>query len=334
MSKNKAASVRQRLLNRAREQGDDFNLLMTQYVNERFLYRLSRSHHCDHFIVKGATLFLLWEEEYHRPTRDIDLLHRVGFLRPEGVRGTEDIDIGQSESASVAEVEQKIREIMAVSVPDDGIEFLPETVHGVEIRENQAYQGVRIEAVARIGSARQTLKLDIGFGDVVIPSPVEARFPVLLDGPKPLVKTYSVESVIAEKFEAMVSLGMANSRMKDYYDIYQLIRNNPFVRSTVSEAVSATFARRRRRLPEGVPLGLSHEFATSEGKVRQWGSFLSRSRIDEARPLEHVVSMICTFLLPALAAIGEEAEESGDWIWSRDRWIHIEESPPWKERGS
>ena len=186
------ASVRQRLLNRARREGEDYNALLTRYVLERFLYRLSCSGHRDRFVVKGAMLFVLWDGDLHRMTRDLDLL---GY--------------GASDPEAVASA---VREILLAAVPDDGITFDAASVRAAAIREEQTYEGVRVGAVAHLGSARVRLQVDVGFGDAVTPWPVEAAFPVLLAGqPAPVLRAYPAETVVAEKLEAMLQVAEDNA---------------------------------------------------------------------------------------------------------------------------
>lgn len=203
-----AASCRAKLLNRSRDRKEDFQFVLGRWVAERFLYRLGASKQRDQFVLKGATLFLIWKGELARPTRDLDLL---GYGNP-------DID----------RVVRTVREICSLQA-DDGIEFDLDGIRGEAIREDAEYDGIRVLVVATLDRARVTLQIDIGFGDVVDPAPVESRVPVMLDLPAPLLRAYPPEVVIAEKFEAMVTLGAANSRMKDFFDIWMLLREQSSV---------------------------------------------------------------------------------------------------------
>lgn len=231
------ASVRQRLLNLSRARGEDFNLVLTRYALERFMYRLSRSSHGQKFVLKGAMLFPLWGGDARRPTRDLDLLGR-----------------GQND---VPSLEQTFREVLKTDVEPDGIMFLPESVRGERIREDEEYEGVRLRFEARLGAARVSVQVDVGFGDVVTPAAEETDYPVLLDFPAPRLLAYPRETAIAEKFEAMVKLGIANTRMKDFRDVWVLSREHSFDGVTLSVAISATFRRRGTSLPDGVPLALT-----------------------------------------------------------------------------
>lgn len=297
---SKAASVRQRLLNRARAEGEDFQALLTRYVLERFLYRLGQSPHRERFVVKGAMLFVLWEGDLHRMTRDLDLL-------------------GSGPSA-IADVERTVREILAVEAEDDGVAFDPDTVRGDLIREEQEYEGVRVTAEARVGNARVRLKIDVGFGDAITPDAEEATFPTLLDAPPPVLRAYPKETVVAEKLQAMVALGILNSRMKDFYDLWHLARHDAFGGPTLTEAVRATFERRATAFPTAAPLALTDEFAIDAGKQAQWRAFVRRGRVSEEATLVEVVAVLRAFLIPVLDAAREGSsldarwEPGGPWV--------------------
>ena len=218
-----AASVRGRLLKLSRERREEFHGLLTRYALERLLYRLGLSGHREQFVLKGAMLFPLWKSEPHRPTRDLDLLGKG--------------------NPTIAHLEQVFGEVCRVSAGEDGIQFLPDTVVGVQIREDQVYEGVRIRLVARLAGATIPLQIDIGFGDVVTPAPTEVEYPTILDFPPPRLQAYPRETVIAEKLQAMVTLGIANSRMKDFYDVWVLAQSFAFEGDLLCRAIQATFAR-------------------------------------------------------------------------------------------
>lgn len=290
-----AASVRQRQLNLARERGEDFGFVLTRYALERIMYRLSRSGHREQFILKGAMLFALWGDEPHRPTRDLDLL------------GTGSIDTGR--------LEQVFREVIGVKVEDDGLKFLPETVRAESIREDEEYEGVRVHLEARLAAARIKVQIDVGFGDVVTPAPMETEYPVLFDFPAPRLRTYPRETVVAEKFEAMVKLGIANSRMKDFYDLWVIARSFEFDGTLLSQAIRATFERRGTALPTEVPLALSEEFSDDPGKKTQWVAFLRRlGQAAGSVSLAEVTETLKEFLWPpALAAARDEVSKN---LWA------------------
>lgn len=214
---NVAASVRQRLLNVARDSKEDFGLVLTKYGLERVLYRIAQSKHRDLFVLKGALLFELWMEQRYRPTRDADFLAR-----------------GENSPERFAAI---FKEICDAHVEEDGLRFDAATVIAERITEDADYEGIRVKFVGFLENARIPIQIDLGFGDVITPAPVEAELPTLLDLPAPKLLTYPRESVIAEKFEAMVSLGLANSRMKDLHDIGSLSREFPFAGRSLSEAL-------------------------------------------------------------------------------------------------
>lgn len=275
-AKGKAASVHDRLLAKARTSGSDFNLLLTRYSLERFLYRVSASTYQESFLLKGALLFSLWYDAPRRPTRDADLL------------GLQSMD--HEEMAAI------FRNICSIPC-DDGMRFLAESVQAAEIREDARFGGIRIELIGMLGNARCPVQVDIGYGDVVTPDPELVRFPPILeDNPVPVLKAYPRETVLAEKLEAIVSLGMANSRMKDYFDLHVLIQDYPADRKLVAEAIQRTFERRGTPIPDSLPIGLSDEFAQDRTKQVQWKAFLTKSKL-EARELGRVVAMVREFWL-------------------------------------
>lgn len=250
--RNVGASVRQRLLNLAQARGQPMELLLTRYALERLLYRLSMSPHRERFVLKGAMLLATWFDEPHRATRDVDLL---GFGDPahDALLGT-------------------FREIMAVEV-NDGMNFDLEGLRIESIREEVQYGGSRLRTTAALAGARIPITVDIGFGDAVEPGLEDIDLPVLLDMPSPHLRAYPPETVIAEKFHAMVALGRANSRMKDYYDVWMLTNTFELEPERLRRAIVATFARRNTAVPSAVPDGLSNAFAEDPGKRRQWEAF-------------------------------------------------------------
>ena len=274
--KNMRASVRARLLNIARERGQTFDLLLVRYTLERLLYRLSLSAHRDDFVLKGAMLITTWLDNAHRPTRDIDLL---GF--------------GPSQPEAILAV---FREICGIEA-DDGVAFDAGALRIERNREDLEYSGLRVVTDARIGGAKVRVVVDVGFGDAVEPGLNEIELPVLLDLPAPRLRAYPKETVIAEKFQAMVDLGRANSRMKDFYDIWFLARTFAFEDDRLARAIAATFARRKTDIPTEAPDALSDAFAQDDAKRKQWEAFAS-SIIGEPVPLDVVVKDLRKFLLP------------------------------------
>lgn len=290
--RNLAASVRARLLNKARASGVDFNLLLTRYALERMLFRLSASGLRSQFLLKGALLFDLWFDEPHRPTHDADLL---GF--------------GSSE---IPHLEQVFREVSQMAC-EDGIVFLADTVKAAEIRKEANYAGVRLTLVGLLDGARCPVQIDVGFGDSVVPGPEEAEYPAILDDmPKAQLRVYPRDTVVAEKLEAMASLGMLNTRLKDYFDLWVLARHSDFDGSVLGRAIAATFERRGTALPTGLPLGLSDEFASDTQKTRQWQAFLRKNDL-QALPLPEVIAALRLFLQPLLAALAKGEPFRSQW---------------------
>jgi len=296
-----AQSVHHRLLSKAKEQGEDFNLVLIRYALERFLYRLGRSPHKDRLILKGAMLFAAWTHRPHRPTRDLDLL-----------------GIGDSSDAALRQV---LSEIVRTPVEPDGLEFDERGISISEIREAQDYPGKRIKLPARLGNARLNLQIDVGFGDAVTPGPAEIDYPALLDLPAPRIRAYPCETVVAEKLQALVTFGIAISRMKDFYDIWTLSKQFPFDGTSLSAAIAATFERRGTAIPEGVPIALTDEFAADRMKKTQWTAFVRGNVLTDApADLSSVVKDLREFLLDPLhtAARGEPFSKS----WTRGgRWV-------------
>jgi predicted nucleotidyltransferase component of viral defense system len=273
--RNLAASIRQRLLDLARERGEDFQAILDRYAVERLLYRLSVSDQRNAFLLKGALLFAVWFDAPHRPTRDADLL---GFGEPDAAR------LGDS-----------VARLCAIAA-GDAITYDATTIRVQEIREQASYPGLRVNLRAELDDARCNVQLDVGFGDAVTPAPVEAEYPGLLaDLPSPRLRVYPRESVYAEKLEAIAQLGIANSRMKDYFDLLALAREGAIDAATLARAIAATFERRGTPLPEAMPLGLSAEFARDAGKRQQWNAFLNRNRL-KAPSLDATIEEIARFL--------------------------------------
>jgi len=280
--RNVGASVRARLQNLAAQKGQVFDILLTRYALERFLYRLSRSQFSGQFVLKGAMLMTTWFDEPHRPTRDLDLL---GFGDP-----------GADPMLAV------FRSILATPVDDDGIAFDIAGLRVEQIREELAYGGLRLRTTATLAGARINVVIDIGFGDAVEPGLDEIDLPVLLDLPAPHLRVYPRETVIAEKFQAMVMLGRANSRMKDFYDIWMLAKAYEFDDDRLPRAIAATFARRETAIPVEVPDALTAAFASDPSKQQQWNAFVRNLNTVPAS-LTAVVEELRAFLMPqALAA--------------------------------
>ena len=292
--KDIAASVRQRLLNISRDQGEDFQLVLTRFALERFLYRLSRCRHAGVFVLKGAMLFSVWTGKPHRPTRDLDLL------------------------ATGDPTDERLKELLGdvckTEVEPDGVEFKAETISISPIREDDEYQGRRVRIGAVLGRLRIPLQIDLGFGDVVTPAAEMITYPSLLDFPPPQIRVYTRESVIAEKLQAMVALGLLNSRMKDFYDLWVMSRRFRFDGVALTSAIRATFRRRKTGIPSEIPSALSDEFAVDPEKSTQWAAFLRRNKLEgESVGLNGVVQELREFLVPPLHAAAEGGTFNLHW---------------------
>jgi hypothetical protein len=259
------------------------------------LYRLSVSAHRDRFVLKGAMLFATWVVDPFRPTRDLDLLGH-----------------GDSDAAAIGDT---FRAILATAVADDGVTFDITGLQSAAIREAQEYGGVRVRTTAVIAGARVPIQVDIGFGDAVTPAPVDIVYPSLLDHPAPHLRAYPVETVVAEKLEALVMLGMVNTRLKDFYDLWFISRTFELRRSVLAEAVQRTFERRGTALPVDVPVGLSEEFA--KAKSAQWSAYLARDRMAAAPDaFSVVIADLRGFLMPTLDDATDDARvwpKGGPW---------------------
>ena len=283
MKANLAASIRQRLLNRARQEQVTFDAVLNRFGRERLLYRIGISEYREQFLLKGAMLFALWYDMPHRPTRDMDLL---GF-------GPGELFV----------LERVFREITQQPV-DDGLRF-SETLQSKEIRKEANYAGARVTLVATLEQARIPLQVDIGFGDLVTPAAEQIDYPVLLeDLNSPSLGAYPVYTVVAEKLQAIVSLGMVNSRLKDYFDLQVLLEREQLDELVLADAVRRTFAVRSTPLPQQMPLGLSSEFAEDQDKQGQWRAFLQRNELDDM-PLTQVVAQLRAWLMPVLLRAGQ-----------------------------
>ncbi|MFT3803457.1 MAG: nucleotidyl transferase AbiEii/AbiGii toxin family protein [Burkholderiaceae bacterium] len=286
--KNVGASVRARLLQRSRDERTDFQILLTRYALERLLYRLSVSAHRNRFILKGAMLFVTWVEAPFRPTRDLDLL---GY--------------GENSPEAIAEA---FRAILAQPVADDGVAFDADGLEAAPIREELEYGGVRIRTRATIAGARVPIQVDVGFGDAITPGPIEIDYPALLDAPAPHLRAYPIETVVAEKFHALASRGIANSRLKDFYDLWVIASTFELERMPLAAAVRQTFERRDTALPQERPTGFTAAYAETWGG--QWQAFLTRERMAAAPDdLATVIADLERFLMPLL----EDLEAPRRW---------------------
>ncbi|KTD61864.1 nucleotidyl transferase AbiEii/AbiGii toxin family protein [Legionella spiritensis] len=279
MMKDISASIRARLKNIAKEEQTDFNAVLTRYGLERLLYRIGQSEYANQYLLKGALLFNLWYDMPHRPTLDIDLL---GF-------GNNELDY----------LTGVFKEICIISAAD-GIIFDEKSVSANTIKKEGGYTGARIELFAELSKARIKIQIDIGYGDVVTPGPIDLNYPVLIsDLPPPKIRTYPIYTVIAEKLHAIALLGMANSRLKDYLDLYVLLKNEELDEETVIDAIISTFTQRGMTIPKNLPIGLTSEYSQDGSRQAMWNSFLNKNEV-ELKPLPEAVSSIGDYIQPIL----------------------------------
>lgn len=279
---NLAASVQARLQNHARASKRPFQELLQYYAMERFLYRLSTTPHRARFVLKGALMLHVWDAPSARATKDLDFLGRL--------------------ENSLENLERVIREICTADVQPDGMMFDTATVKPERIKEDSDYEGVRVRFVGLLGKARVAMQIDVGFGDVVTPASQNITYPVLLDFPAPVLSGYPRETVVAEKFHAMVYLRTLNSRMKDFYDVWLLARQFPFEGALLARAVTATFANRETAI-DVAPIAVTPEFTLQASTLAQWTAFRKKLPNTECpENLAEVVPFLAEFLLPIARA--------------------------------
>ncbi|MCD4814128.1 nucleotidyl transferase AbiEii/AbiGii toxin family protein [bacterium] len=292
--KNLEASVRAKLQNKAKETGCSFSEILQYFGMERFLYRFSQSQYADKFILKGALTFIAWQVTERRATRDIDFLARF--------------------DNQVESIEKIIKDICVFPVLPDGLEFDAATVKGRKIKEDADYEGVRVKFLVFLDRARIAIQVDVGFGDVICPKPKAIDYPVILDFPRPRLKVYPAESVISEKFEAMVKLGLLNSRMKDFYDIWLMLRQFEFDGSKLAQALNSTFSHRKTSLPIHKPIFDGEIYDERSDRQTLWKAFLEKEGIRNApEKLRNTAAEIEKFLIKPLEAIGKGREFKKTW---------------------
>lgn len=275
MSSRLEQSVKARLKNVANKTGKDFNFVSIQYLQERFLARLEKSNYRDHFVLKGALLLLAYNIPTVRPSKDIDFL-------------------GQQTSNEVDQIESAIRDIATIDL-NDGVSFNPDEIDIEQITEDAEYGGLRIKISATVGGDRHRLQLDIGFGDTIVDGPVDMDYPAILDFPSPNIKVYSLESAIAEKLEAIVSLGSFGSRMKDYFDVWFITQNHEIDKNRLKKAIKTTFAKRNTPTDDFFFI-FDDDFKSDQDKHRQWKAFLNRTDIQLDQSFDQVIEDIESYL--------------------------------------
>jgi predicted nucleotidyltransferase component of viral defense system len=297
--KDLAASVRARLTNVARETKRDFDAILLQYFQERFLYRLSISPYRSAFVLKGALLFLVYDMPFLRPTKDLDFLVRSRLKDTGTIKGM-------------------IQDITRIN-GQDGVRFLPESIRLEKVMENADYEGIRVKIQGSLEKARKMLQIDIAFGDVLVAGPVEMEFPLLLaDRPAPRLKVYSNESAIAEKFQSLVKLNILTSRMKDVYDILFLGSRQSFQMRLLRNAIVKTFDRRGTSIQDRKPI-FTKEFKSSKEKQTQWAAFLRRSHLESYKTFEEAIDHLELFLEPVCS---QGSLLAGQRLrWNPEKWL-------------
>jgi predicted nucleotidyltransferase component of viral defense system len=278
---NLAASIKDRLLNLARREGRVFDVILVRYALERLLYRLSLSDHRDRFVLKGGMLVTIWLDHGNRETRDADFL---GYG-----------------DASEDSMKSNFAEIIAIP-SDDGLRFDTESLRTANIRDEVEYGGVRLRVAAYLERTSIPVVIDIGFGDALAASPDYLAYPTLLDMDAPKIRSYPPATVIAEKFQANVTLGVANGRMKDYHDLWALPKALVIDPDDLDAAISATFDRRRTEIPRGRPPGLSRALLDDDLKQRQWRAYAASIDLNGIG-LDDVVEAIWELVGPSCARL-------------------------------
>lgn len=289
-----ADSIRQRLLNLSKSRNETFDLVLTKYGLERLLFRIGESEWKEKLFLKGALLFSVWHDLPYRSTRDLDLLG-YGF-------------------SSLEYIKNIFVSLCQLNYPEDGLVFNPESINCREIRENNKYNGIRVKLTAFLAEAKIPLQVDIGFGDKVTPEPQYITFPTLLPLPAPHIYAYTIYSVVAEKFNAMVVLGILNSRLKDFFDIWMLSQTLNFSGTILCSAIRDTFKRRDCEIPNNIPIALTDDFSKSQINKIQWKAFLNKKNVN----IEHmnfpvIIEQLKQFLLLPLQSIQKQKELKMTW---------------------
>ncbi|OGC34392.1 hypothetical protein A2462_00830 [candidate division WOR-1 bacterium RIFOXYC2_FULL_41_25] len=292
--KDLEASIRGQLQNKAKESNRPFSELLQYYGMERFLYRLSCSKYADKFILKGALMFTVWQIPERRTTLDVDF--------------------SASFDNQIATIEKIIKDVCTLAVIPDGLKFDPVTVKGRKIKEDADYEGVRVKFKGFLGRSRITMQVDVGFGDSIYPKPKLINFPVILALPKPHLKGYPIESVVSEKFEAMVKLGLLNSRMKDFYDVWLMMHRFNFDGHSLVEALKKTFKHRKTPLPQRKPLFAEEIYDEKSDRQTLWQAFLKKGNLKHVpQKLGDVARQIEEFLVKPLASISRVEKFPAKW---------------------
>ncbi|OGF48791.1 MAG: hypothetical protein A2044_08800 [Candidatus Firestonebacteria bacterium GWA2_43_8] len=292
--KNIAASVKARLFNKAEETNRQFAEVLQYFGMERLLYRLSKSKYSDNFILKGALMFTVWQIPERRTTLDIDFLARY--------------------DNQIISIENVMKDICEVKVEQDGLVFDPGTVKGQRIKEGADYEGVRIKLMGFLGKARIPIQIDVGFGDITYPDPKVIDYPVILDFSQPRLKGYPAENTVSEKFNAMINLGPLNSRMKDFYDIWLIMRRYDFEGPALAAALKKTFAQRKTEFPDKIPLFAEEIYDDNSDRQELWNAFVIKEEVKHTpQYLSAVAKEIEAFLAEPVEALNTGKEFNKTW---------------------
>lgn len=297
--KDISASVRARLAIIGKRERRSFDSILLLYMQERILYRISISEYCDRFVLKGGLLMFMLTEYKGRPTRDIDFL-------------------AEQISNDINYIKNVFTKICKVKCEDDGVIFDAEGIEVEEIKKDAEYHGLRVKTICFLGNAKKTVQLDIGFGDVVIPKPKLMECPILLKMKPPIIKVYSIESIVSEKFQAMIALSVSNSRMKDFFDIYILLNTSNFDGRKLQEAVSETLQRRHTSI-ERENVIFTEEFSKEQNRTKMWNAFLRKINSPNIEFYD-VMRNIVIFLKPIYDSIVQEEEFFKNWDYTNTRW--------------
>ncbi len=288
-------SIRQRLLNQAKLSGQDFQLILNQFFRERFLFRLGSGEYKERYLLKGAALLGLWEKNPYRSTMDLDLLRASG--------------------GAMDAMPDEFRRICSEDVEDDGVTFDGSSLVFEPIRADQEFMGMRAHLVANLGNATTRLQIDVGNGDAAWPPARESVYPSILKMNAPRILSYAPETVIAEKYEAMVVLGIGNSRIKDFFDLSHIANLMSFEGQVLCEAIARTFAKRKTPILEQLPVGLENEYWDWMGRDQQVKAFAKRARlaitINEARQL---TPFLREFLGKPVESIFRKTAFNAKWV--------------------
>ncbi len=284
---NAAKSIRAKLLHISKLENISYQLMLIRYFQERLLYRLSMSEYKNIFYLKGGVLLYLFEEQKSRPTMDIDFL---------AAKTKNEIDNLINIFANICKIEYN----------EDAVIFDYKNIDATEIVKNGNYKGVRVNITGKLDTIKQRIQIDIGFGDKIYPKPMLVKYPVILEMEQPEINAYTIYSAIAEKFEAMIQLSEANSRMKDFYDIYILLSNNEIDKLELEEAIKLTFETRGTIISDNHSI-FQEQFYKNQDRLTQWKAFKNKAKIVFNLEFDTVLKLIKIELEPIYIRMKKES---------------------------